>query len=72
MVTFGSYHVPGQSDEYFFHQVKKGLGMFNKFYERCMLIGEFSAEDSEPCLSQLLFEMEEKILSRNLSVIKFK
>ena len=59
-LLFGSYHPPSQSDEYFFHQVKKGLDMCSKFYERFMLIGDFNAEDSEPCLSQFFFEMNAK------------
>ena len=44
-LLFGSYHPPSQSDEYFFHQVKKGLDMYSKFYERFMLIGDFNAEE---------------------------
>ena len=51
---FGSYHLPSQSEEYFFHQVKKGLDMCSKFYERYMLIGDFNAEES------FLFEMNAK------------
>ena len=37
-LLFGSYHPPSQSDDYFFHQVKKGLDMYSKFYKRYMLI----------------------------------
>ena len=57
---FGSYHLPSQSEEYFFHQVKKGLDMCSKFYERFMLIGDFNADESGLCLSQFLFEMNAK------------
>ena len=32
-LLFGWYHPPSQSDEYFFHQVKKGLDMNSKFDE---------------------------------------
>ena len=59
-LLFGSYHSPGQSDEYFLHQVKKGLDMYSKFYERYILIGDFNAEESKPCPSQFLFEMNAK------------
>ena len=31
--------------------------MYSKFYERYKLIGDFNAEESEPRLSQFLFEM---------------
>ena len=34
--------------------------MCSKFYERCKLIGDFNAEESEPCLSQFLVEMNAK------------
>ena len=59
-LIFGSYNLPSQSDEYFFHQVKKGLDMCSKFYERFMLIGDFNADESGHCLSQFLFEMNAK------------
>ena len=52
--------VTSQSNECFFHQVEKGLDMCSKFYERYMLLGDFNAEDSEPCPSQFLFEMNAK------------
>ena len=60
VVSFWSCHPPSQSDEYFFYQIKKGLDIYSKFYERYMLIGDFHAEESEPCLSQILFEMNAK------------
>ena len=34
--------------------------MYSKFYERDMMIKDFNAEESEPCLSQFLFEMNPK------------
>ena len=34
--------------------------MHSKFYERYMLIGDFNAEEPEPCLSQFLLEMNAK------------
>ena len=34
--------------------------MYSKFYERYMLIEDFNGEESEPCLSQFLFEMTPK------------
>ena len=59
-LLFGTYHPPSQSDEYFFHQVKLGLDRYSKYYEKFILIGDFNAEESEPCLSQFLFEMNAK------------
>ena len=52
--------VTSQSNECFFHQVEKGLDMCSKFYKRYMLLGDFNAEESEPCPSQFLFEMNAK------------
>ena len=57
-LLFGSYHPPSQSDEYFFHQVKKRLDMHSKFYESYMLIGDFNVEESKPCLPQFHFEIK--------------
>ena len=34
--------------------------MYSRFNERYLLIGDFNAEESEPCLSQFLFEMNAK------------
>ena len=34
--------------------------MYSKSCERYMLIGDFNAEESEPCFSQFLFEMNAK------------
>ena len=34
--------------------------MYSKFYQRDMMIGDCNAEESEPCLSQFLFEMNPK------------
>ena len=59
-LLFGSHHPLSQSDEYLFHQVKRGFGMYSKCYERYMLIGDFNAEESEPCLPQFLFQMNAK------------
>ena len=59
-LLFGSYYPSSQSDEYFFHHVKNGLDIYSKFYDKYMLVGDFNAEESEPCLSQFLFEMNAK------------
>ena len=50
-----------------FIKLKKGLDTYNKFYERYR---DFNAEESEPFLLQLLFEMNTNTLLRNLPVIK--
>ena len=57
---FGSYHPPSQSDKYFFNHVQNGLDIYSKFYDRYMLVVDFNVEESEPCLSEFLFEMNAK------------
>ena len=69
-LLFGSYHPPKQSDEYFFNHVKNGLDIYSKCNDKYMLAGDFNVEESEPCLSQFLFEMNTKILLRNLPVLR--
>ena len=69
-LIFESYHLPSQSDEYFFHQIIKGLDMYSKFYERYVLIGDFTREVSEPCPLQFLFEINAQNIVKELPVIK--
>ena len=53
-LLFWSYHPPSQSDEYFFEHVKY-LDIYSMFCDKYMLVGDFNAEESEPCLSRFLF-----------------
>ena len=68
-LLFGSYHSPSQSDEYFFNHVKNGLDIYSKVYDKYMLVEDFNAQESEPCLSQFLFEMNESKSLSNPSCI---
>ena len=69
-LLFGSYHPPSQSDEYFFNHVKNGIDIYSKFYDECMLVGDFNAEESEPCLSQFLFEINTKNIVKEPTCFK--
>ena len=42
------------SDECFFHQVKKGLDIYSKFYEEYMLLGDL---ESEPSIAHKISEI---------------
>ena len=44
--------------------------MYSKFYERFMLIGDFNAEEWEPCLLQFLFEMNAKNIVKEATCYK--
>ena len=52
----GCYHIPSQSDQYFFENIGKALDKYSKHYDKVMLVGDFNAEESEPCLSQFFYE----------------
>ena len=52
----GCCHPPSQSDPYFFENIGKAVDKYSKHYDKFMLVGDFNAEESEPCLSQLLYE----------------
>ena len=49
----GCYHPPSQSDQYFFKNIGKTLDKYSKYFDKFMLAGDFNAEESEPCLSQI-------------------
>ena len=52
----GCYHPASQSDQYFFESIGKALDKKSKHYDKFMLVGDFNAEESEPCLSQFLYQ----------------
>ena len=47
----GCYHPPSQSEQYFFKNIGKTLDKYSNYYDKFMLVGDFNAEESEPCLS---------------------
>ena len=56
----GCYHPSSQSNQYFFENIGKMLYKYSKNYEKFLLVGDFNAEESEPCLSQFLYEYNAK------------
>ena len=46
--------------EYFFENIGKALDKYSKHYDKFMLVGDFNAEESKPCLSQFLYEYNAK------------
>ena len=50
------HHLPYQSDQYFFENIGKTPDKYSKYYNKFMLVGDFNAEESEPCLAQFLYE----------------
>ena len=66
-LLFELYHSPRQSDEYFCNHA---LDIYSKFYDKYMLVGDFNAEESKPCLSQFLFEMNGKNIVKEPTCFK--
>ena len=56
----GCYHPPSQSDQNFSENNGKTLFKYSKHYDKFMLVGDLKAEESEPCLSQFLYEYNAK------------
>ena len=55
-LLFGSYHPPSQDDDYYFKTVGRALDIYNNFYDKYLLTGDFNAEEIEPCLSTFLYQ----------------
>ena len=66
----GCYHPPSQSDQYFFENIGKALDKYSKHYDKFMLVGDFNAEESEPCLSQFLYEYNAKNIVKESTCFK--
>ena len=54
-LLFGTYHTPSQNDIYYFNQLHKAIDTYNN-YDKILLIGDFNAEKTEPCLESFLYE----------------
>ena len=54
-LLLGTYHPPSQNDIYYFNQLDKAIDTYNN-YEKILLIGDFNAETTEPCLESFLYE----------------
>ena len=47
---------PSQKDEYYFYHIGKAIDTYHQIYNTFFLNGDFNAENTEPYLSQFLFE----------------
>ena len=66
----GCYHPPSYSDQYFFENIGKALDKYSKHYDKFMLVGDFNAEESEPCPSQFLYEYSAKNIVKESTCFK--
>ena len=55
LLLLGTYHPPSQNDIYYFNQLDKANDTYNN-YEKLLLIGDFNAETTEPCIESFLYE----------------
>ena len=69
-LILGTYHPPSLPDSYYFENVSSALDIYTKFYNKILLIGDFNAEDSEPCLSDFLHKHECKNLVKDKTCFK--
>ena len=51
----GCCHSPSQSDQYVFENIGKMLHKYSKYY-KFMFVGNLNIEQSEPYVSQFLYE----------------
>ena len=66
----GCYHPPSQSDQYVFKNIGKALDKYPKHYDKFILVGDFSAEESESCLSKFLYEYNAKNIVKESTCFK--
>ena len=59
-----------QSDQYFFVNIGKALDKYSKHYDKFMIVGDFNANESEPCLSQFLYEYNAKNIVKESTCFK--
>ena len=67
-----TYHPPNQKDDYFFNHLEKAIDVYHQTYDKFLLIGDFNAEDTEPYLSQFLFEYDGKNIVSEKTCFKSK
>jgi len=60
MASWGCYHPPSQSDDYFFYHLTNSLDHFSKKYDKFLLAGDFNSEETESNLSDFLHTHDAK------------
>ena len=65
----GIYHPPRESDKEYFQQIELALDTYSD-YEKFLLVEDFNAEESEPCLNNFLYHCDEKNLVKEKTCFK--
>ena len=69
-LLFGTYHPPSQTDNYYFESITRALDIYGELYSKLLLVGDFNAEDSESCMSALLYQHNLKHLVKQKTCFK--
>ena len=69
-LIFGTYHPPNQNDNYYFDSLTKALDLYNDYYDKFLLAGDFNAEENEPCLNSFLSQYDAKNLVKDKTCFK--
>ena len=67
---FGSYHPPNQSDDFYFYEVGKAYDLYNRYYEKVLLTGDFNAEETESCIKSFFSQYNLKNLVKDKTCFK--
>ena len=57
-ILYGTYHPPGQDDNYFFGHLGQTLDIYSDIYDKFLLAGEFNEEEGESCLDTCFKDIE--------------
>ena len=69
-LLMGSYHLPNQSNQYYFNKVSNSLDMYIFKYDKFILTGDFNSEDSEPELLEFLERYDAKNIQNEKTCYK--
>ena len=69
-LLFACYHPPSQSDDYFFKNVGNSLDLNFQDYSKFLLVGDFNAVETEPCLSRFLNQYDSRSFGKASTCFK--
>ena len=61
MAAFRTYHPPYQADIYYFDNLDKAFDTHSS-YEKCLHIGDFNTETSDPRIDSFIYKHDLKVL----------
>ena len=61
---------PSQEDSYYFDTITRALDIYGELYNKLLLIGDFNAEEKEPCMGGFLYLHNLKNLVKHKTCFK--